>query len=200
MENKLQERPKESFPKVRFLDQYMQRHKGFIAGGCFKNIFKGTKIKDLDMFFENETDFNEAVNLFEKDNRYVFSYENPKVKAYKNKETEIRVELIGSVYGTPSEVLGKFDFTITKYAYAKRITEDGIVYYNLFVNTYFEDLTNGKLVIDDQMLFPVSSWERSYRYRSYGFGLCRESKEKLLEALKDAETDDLSNELYFGID
>ena len=64
MENKLQERPKESFPKVRFLDQYMEGHKGFIAGGCFKNIFKGTKIKDLDMFFENETDFNEAVNLF----------------------------------------------------------------------------------------------------------------------------------------
>ena len=200
MENKLQERPKESFPKVRFLDLYMEGHKGFIAGGCFKNIFKGTKIKDLDMFFENEADFNEAVNLFEKDNRYVFSYENPKVKAYKNKETEIRVELIRSVYGTPAEVLGKFDFTITKYAYAKKQTDEGYVYYNLFVNTYFEELTNGKLVIDDQMLFPVSSWERSYRYRSYGFGLCRESKEKLLEALKDAETDDLSNELYFGID
>jgi len=34
------EKPKETFNKVRFLDYYMEGHAGFIAGGCFKNIFK----------------------------------------------------------------------------------------------------------------------------------------------------------------
>ena len=37
------EKPKETFNKVRFLDYYMEGHSGFIAGGCFKNIFKRAK-------------------------------------------------------------------------------------------------------------------------------------------------------------
>ena len=58
------ERPKESFNRIRFLDLYMEGHKGFIAGGCFKNIFKNERIKDLDIFFNNESDFNEANTFF----------------------------------------------------------------------------------------------------------------------------------------
>lgn len=33
----------ENFWFLRFLDQYMQGHKGFIAGGCFKNILSREK-------------------------------------------------------------------------------------------------------------------------------------------------------------
>ena len=93
-----------------------------------------------------------------------------------------------------------FDFSITRFAYAKKQENNEIVYYNVFVDTFFEDLTNSKLVIDGDLLFPISSFERSYRYRTYGFGLCKESKAKLIEALKNSNTDDLSNDLYFGLD
>ena len=85
------ERPKESYNKVRFLDIYMEGHKGFIAGGCFKNIFKGQKIKDLDLFFESEIDFKQAHDLFAVNQDYVFSYANDKVCAFKNKNTNIRI-------------------------------------------------------------------------------------------------------------
>lgn len=37
----------ENFWSLRFLDQYMQGHKGFIAGGCFKNILSREKAKDV---------------------------------------------------------------------------------------------------------------------------------------------------------
>lgn len=154
------ERPKESFNRVRFLDHYMEGHKGFIAGGCFKNIFNNQKIKDIDMFFENDKDFAEADSLYGKDENYVFSYENKNVKCYKNKNTNIRIELVRNTYGTPIEVLTKFDFSITKYAYAKKQSEEGIIYYNVFVETFFEDLINKKLVIDGDLMFPVSSFER----------------------------------------
>lgn len=200
MENKFIERPKETFNKVRFLDYYMEGHKGFIAGGCFKNIFNNQKIKDIDVFFESEKDLIEAVNNFEKDENYVFSYENKNVKCYKNKTTNLRVELIRHTYGTPVEIISKFDFSITKYAYAKKQEKEGITYYNTFINTFFEDMVNKKLVIDGDLIFPVSTFERSYRYRSYGYGLCRESKAKLLEALQTANIEDLSQELYFGLD
>ena len=36
----------------------------FIAGGCFKNILFGERVKDIDIFFESESDFQEAVDLF----------------------------------------------------------------------------------------------------------------------------------------
>lgn len=194
------EKPKETFNKVRFLDYYMEGHAGFIAGGCFKNIFKGQKIKDLDIFFEKESDFLQAKSFFEAQEDYVFSYENNNTVSFKNKKTNIRIELIRHTYGTPIEIISMFDFSITRFAYARKSDEQGIVYYNVYVDTFFEDLTCNKLVIDGNLMFPVSSFERSYRYRSYGFGLCKESKAKLIDALKNSNTIDLSNDLYFGLD
>lgn len=54
----------DNFWQIRWLDKYMEGHKGFIAGGCFKNILSGEKVKDIDIFFESESNFQEAVDLF----------------------------------------------------------------------------------------------------------------------------------------
>ena len=37
----------------------MQGHKGFIAGGCFKNILSREEVKDVDIFFHNQSDFDD---------------------------------------------------------------------------------------------------------------------------------------------
>ena len=55
--NQFTEKLANQISKVRFLDTYMAGHNGFIAGGCFKNIFNNEKIKDVDIFFESESDF-----------------------------------------------------------------------------------------------------------------------------------------------
>ena len=95
----------------------MEGHKGFICGGCFKNIFNQEKVKDLDIFFQDEDDRAEAVDYFdsmtagytdgtmedtvsEDEAKYKFLYENDNVKAYVHKETGIRLELISKIYGT----------------------------------------------------------------------------------------------------
>lgn len=200
-----------SFNQIRFLDKYMAGHSGFICGGCFKNIFLNQKIKDVDIFFQSEKGFAEANIYFKENEEYVFSYENKNTVAYKNKATNIRVELIRGSFGTPEEILKKFDFSITKFAYFKKTInipsdnpegsdEISTEYKCLFHESFFEHLTCKKLVLEKEILFPVSTFERSYRYTRYGFGLCRESKENLLSALQDADIDNLSNELYFGID
>lgn len=54
----------DNFWQIRWLDKYMEGHKGFIAGGCFKNILSGEKVKDIDIFFESESNFQEAIDLF----------------------------------------------------------------------------------------------------------------------------------------
>lgn len=192
--------------KVRFLDLYMAGHSGFIAGGCFKNIFAGEKIKDLDIFFESENEFLSAVSYFKDHAGYVESYENKNTVAFKNKATNIRIELVRSIFGPPEEIISRFDFSITKFAYFKcldvsaQTEESGITYKIIHHIDFFEHLTLKKLVLEKDILFPVSTWERSYRYRGYGFGLCKESKANLLLALQGANPNNLSNELYFGID
>lgn len=199
--NEFKEKLPSQIVKVRFLDIYMSGHNGFIAGGCFKNIFNNEKIKDVDIFFEDEEDFNEANSYFSTKEDYVFSYENKNTVSYKNTKTNIRVELIRNTYGTPEEILSKFDFSITKFAYCKRDNgNEGIEYYCYYHVDFFEHLILKTLVLEPEIIFPVSTFERSYRYRGYGFGLCKESKVNLLNALKNNNSDDLSNELYFGLD
>ncbi|HEM4745463.1 TPA: hypothetical protein U1397_000160 [Streptococcus suis] len=51
-----------NYRQLWWLDKFLIGHKGFIAGGCFKNIFNNERVKDLDIFFENENDFLEESN------------------------------------------------------------------------------------------------------------------------------------------
>lgn len=211
--NNFIERDAFTYPKLKFLDIYMAGHKGYIAGGCFKNIFNNEKIKDVDIFFENAGDFDEAVRYYEDNiDDYVFSYENKNTVAYKNIKTNIRVELVRSQFGSPEELLAKFDFSITKFAYCKRevvkgelplSTEKVIEYYTIMHEFFFDDLLNKKLVLESEIFFPVSTFERILRYTKYGYGLCRESKKNILTALSNITENDIENlseTLYFGID
>jgi tRNA nucleotidyltransferase/poly(A) polymerase len=79
------------YPIKNLLDKFMEGHKGFIAGGCFKNIINGEKVKDIDVFFENASDFESAVEYFDgycgegnEGGIFRFYYETETVKAYKH--------------------------------------------------------------------------------------------------------------------
>lgn len=195
--------------QLSFLNPYLVGHDGFIAGGCFKNIFRNEKIKDIDIFFKSEEDFNKAVQFYNYHGKYIFSYENKNTISYLNKETGIRVELIRNTYGSPEEILSNFDFSIVKFAYFKSDDHNKCVYHEYF----FEHLTLKKLVLNKEIKYPISTWNRTYRYAKYGYGLCRESKANLIIAMNNeinnrdiADEEDselislLGNELYFGID
>lgn len=56
---------RDNFWMLHWLDEFMVGHKGFICGGCFKNIFNNEKVKDLDIFFTSEEDWDEAVDYFD---------------------------------------------------------------------------------------------------------------------------------------
>ena len=196
-------RDRENFWILNWLDEYMTGHKGFICGGCFKNIFNKEKVKDLDIFFENESDFDDAVQYFDsqtpgydgddvRDEKYHFHYENDNVKAYKHIETGVVLELCCKIFGKPEEILNKFDFTITKFAYYKEEVDDA----------FFEHLHLKRIVIDKDIPFPMSTFERMLRYAKYGYFPCKETKMKIINALRDLtdEQVELSESLYDGMD
>jgi hypothetical protein len=192
--------------KVMKLDLYMIGHKGFIAGGCFKNIFMNEKIKDIDIFFENDTDRADAESYYDSNEDYYEYYKNDKVKAYKHRHNQTQVELVKTVYGTPEEILNNFDFTVAKFAYFKKREkdEDGeekTTYKCLIHENFFEHLALKRTVLDDKIPFPVSTFERMIRYTNYGFYPCRETKKKLIEAIYALpELPDVSMGLYNGLD
>lgn len=133
---------RDNYWMLNWLDDFMMGHKGFICGGCFKNIFNKEKVKDLDIFFESESDFVDAVYYFDRQTagyidycesdvgldedkaEYRFLYENDNVKAYVHKKTGVRIELCCKIFGTAEDILNQFDFTITKFAYYKEEVED----------------------------------------------------------------------------
>lgn len=203
-----------NFPQLRFLKTHLIGHPGIIAGGCFKSIFSGEKPHDADMFFRSSDDFNSTVSYFEehKDD-YSKGYENQNVVSFVHTKTGLRIECIRKIYGTPEEILRQFDFTIAKFAYEieaeptdgddgepEWIYTDNVLYHEKF----FEHLCLKRLVVDDAMPYPVSTFNRTYKYAASGFFPCRETKMKILKAVHDMENppgdDSLSKAMYEGHD
>lgn len=196
------ERGIENFLPLSFLDKYITLTGGFIAGGCFKNLLSSKEVKDIDIYFENELAFDAAVNRCKNAVRMgtlLDSYENQKVIAFTDVETNIRIELVRSVFGVPEEIINVFDFTVTKFALFKKEGKLIIIHHVDF----FEHLSMKRLVIDNLMVLPVSTFERTYKYRDYGYKLCQESKIKLVTALNQmtlTSADLFARSFYDGLD
>ena len=59
-----------------------------------------------------------------------------------------------------------------------------------------------RLVINDLIPYPMSTFERMFRYAKYGYFPCRETKMKIIKALRDLDEREvsLSKNFYDGID
>ena len=197
---------KANFWAINWLDEFMVGHKGFICGGCFKNIFNNEKVKDLDIFFNSKEDWENAVEYFDLADEFLFYYENKNVRAYKHISKDIVIELCNKIYGTAKDVIEQFDFTIVKFAYYKEEVEDEegkrIEYKIVCDDKFFEHLHMKRLVIDKDIPFPMSTFERMIRYAKYGYYPCKETKAKLIEAIRDLSDSEVevSESLYDGMD
>lgn len=208
----------DNFQNLNWLAKFMRHHKGFICGGCFKNIFNHEKVKDLDIFFKSMRDWEAAVQYFDTKTvgylfddkgkeEYQFYYENDNVKAYKHIKTGVVIELCCKIFGTAKEIIDSFDFTITKFALYKDEVEDDdgekhIETKILCDDLFFEHLHQKRLVIDNKIPYPMSTFERMLRYAKYGYFPCRETKMKLIGAIRelDERQVELSENLYNGVD
>ncbi|AAY53238.1 gp53 [Listeria phage P35] len=201
----------ENYTQLRFLDKFLEGHNGFIAGGCFKNIFQGQEVKDIDIFFRSLDDFIRAqeyyAELIQKSDDWVRAYKNDRVWAIIHKPSHTRLELIKSTFGEPNVILDNFDFTITKFAYYIQWTEmpfgDEPEFRVRFHQDYFEHLLLKRLVIDNNCNYPVSTFERMLRYQGYGYNSCKDTKLRIITELNEIahiDQDALSMSLYNGID
>lgn len=203
-----------NFFSVLHLQRYIDGHKGYVAGGCFKNIFKKEKAKDVDVFFENKDDFDEALKKFEDNEDYTKIYENENAVGFFDKKFKVEVDLVKSEFFSPEQMIRSFDFTITKFAlYKEKIKNDEnqddenekyelrVVYHQDF----FEHLTLNRLVIDEDVIkFPLNTFDRMLRYAKYGYAPCTGTKAKIVRAINMVslpdDNDNLFKGFYVGID
>lgn len=193
---------------LRQLDKFMVGHKGFIAGGCFKNIFNNEPIKDIDIFFNSSVDFGNAVNYFNGDEDFESYYESKNVTAFRHKVSGVYVELVRTIFGTPEEIISEFDFTVVKFAYYKEdVVDDELgletcTYKAIYHKNFFEHLHLKRAIIDDKIPKPMSTFNRLLKYRKYGYVPCVETKQKLINALRNLPESEIlvPTNFYEGID
>lgn len=163
------------------------------------------------MFFRDSADLHRAILYFkEHPDEYTPGYENKNVESFIHARSGIRIECVKRIFGSPKEILDQFDFTISKFAYeieAEPNEEDdgGWVYTDriLYHPKFFEHLLMKRLVVDDAMPYPVSTFNRTYKYAASGFFPCHETKLTILRAVNQIDfVEDalLSRSLYEGHD
>ena len=183
---------RDNFWMLHWLDEFMVGHKGFICGGCFKNIFNNEKVKDLDIFFTSEEDWDEAVDYFDsmtpgyeedekRDEQYKFYYKE-----------EVEDETGAVVEYDPFEI-EPAESEIPKTHIEHRVMYD---------NKFFEHLYMKRLVVDNEIPFPMSTFDRMFKYAKYGYFPCKETKMKVIDSIRQLPEEQvkISESLYDGMD
>lgn len=167
----------------------------FIAGGALTSYFSNRPLSDVDIFFENELDYNFAVKAFEDRWRDVT---NPSVKGvHLNAKTfdinrlqnhpksmpipreKILIQLICKTR-TLTETLDSFDFTVCKAAFS---LIKGEFYFH---PNFLLDLNTNKLVLDGKYS-PVTALYRVLKYQKKGFEIENLEMAKLVMGINRLE-------------
>ena len=167
------EKPNEQMKNIETLDVYLTGHNGFVAGGCFKDLFSDKPPKDIDIFFENASDFEIAKSCFQK--KYKQKSNTDTCITFFDSELGVSLQLISKVFGNPEKIINNFDFSVCKFAYSKT----NIVFYYRF----FEDL-NKKIISIGKIQYPISTLKRAFRYvGDYGYHLSKKELFIILDAI-----------------
>ena len=130
---------------LRTMNKFLAGHKGFVAGGCFKNLFSGERPKDVDVFFRSQNDWNAAAEALGKDSDFEPAYTSENVVGYRHIASNTNLELVRTIFGSPEEIISQFDFTVAKFAYYSETEEDEsgvaqLVYKAVYHPKFFEHL------------------------------------------------------------
>ncbi|MFT8538159.1 MAG: hypothetical protein ABF560_07080 [Bifidobacterium aquikefiri] len=185
----------ENFKQFHQFNKYLKHDGDCFAGGFAKHVFEGKKPRDLDMYFTDSSHYEDTLSRMLADG-WEQTYKNDHATGVRKDGQSI--DLVTYIYGDAESVIGEFDFTVTKFAWRLISEDDEVKFEAVFHPDFFEHLETHRLVIDDKMVLPISTFQRMFKYTRYGFNLCRESKVKLLLAIRNWEphnSEDTADEL-----
>lgn len=152
-----------------------------VAGGFNRAYYAGEKPKDMDIFFENESNFNCAKIILE-ENKWNNVFETDRAISF-NKENKI-VQLIKFSFQSLEKTLDIFDFTICMAGVAiYRIDEGEELKFDArerLHDNFFEHLA-ARLLVYNNSSMPLSSLKRAFQYIKKGYNICDENIINLAE-------------------
>ena len=174
------------YPKLTTLLPLVMEGSSFIAGGVFKDILEDRDPKDVDVFFYNAGGYNDMVERFRKSSKYKFRHHTHKSTAFEHEVSGTVVDLVCYQFGTPGEVIDRFDFTVCKAA----------MYNEKNGKTRFINHPAFRIDLDQKILRmpPVAGtfaadglFNRIIRYTRYGYNIDVDTKVRLFESVRRME-------------
>lgn len=159
-------------------------NQSFVAGGVFKDLSTGNTPKDIDVFFYNVASYNIAVEQFRSSQKYVEAYTSDRSTGFRHTSSNMVVDLVCYQFGTPLEVISKFDFSVCKVAFYKERDEFFVIRDERFTR----DLEERRLVVDNRIENPDLFFNRMLRYVNYGYKVDLTVKQRLFEAVHNTYT------------
>lgn len=136
----------------------------YIAGGAITSIFTGNPINDLDFYFASPEVMDDFVKHYLTD--YNLVCVTPNADTYVHCDDPKRaIQIIKKYFGTPEEVISKFDFTCVMGAY---VTDKRDFVLGDF---FLVDNAGRRLVYTGKSEYPICSLIRTRKYVAKGYSL-----------------------------
>jgi hypothetical protein len=185
-------------PKI--LEQ-IKLNNAFIAGGALTCIFQDKEPNDIDIFFKSDNiDYFNVFKMWLNSYGIILSDTDNAITGqyYKN---SIQLIKPGCMYGTPEDVISRFDFTICMAAYDPEFVEAG-THLLALDDRFLPDLSSKKLIYNPNSIRPLSTLNRLQKFIDRGYSISGIELIKLGLAINSREiktNSDLKNEIL-GID
>jgi hypothetical protein len=171
-------------PDLMDLVPLLVENESFVAGGVFKDLFSDKAPKDIDVFFYNEAACDTAINKFLRSKKYELTYNTARSVGFVHTLSNTVVDIVRYQYGTPLEVISRFDFSICKMAFYK--DEQG---FSLVRDTRsMSDLKNKLLYVDSSITNPDLFFNRLLRYIDYGYTVDVNTKMQLFRGIREMDS------------
>ena len=161
-----------------------------VCGGFIRSYYAGEHPADLDLYFINNMDADHAINVLS-NNKWNLVSKTAFADTYVRNNKS--VQIIGFLYGIPTEVISKFDFTICMCA---------VDYVNstLIIHEDFFEHLAGRILIYTGSPMPLSSMKRTYKYYRRGYSICDENIIRIAEDISKTINFDNNKEVNVHIE
>lgn len=174
------------------LHSLIKRH-GFIAGGACRSTIQTEEIKDFDIFCFSKEDYEPLKQIIS--NMYGIKRENELVYQCNNIQLiKPRENKYLKTYGSPSEVVSRFDFSVCRV-----YTLDGINF--IEIDEQFKEDCERKILRIENIVCPISTLKRSIKYSKKGYFLpLREILKLFNEYAERVRTGDIDIDSFGNLD
>lgn len=189
-----------------YFNVFLKDNSAFVAGGVLRTMFERIKstnievsspdellnmlkkvdciweMKDIDLFFKSEEDFNKAIEKFNENSETEIYYETDNSVGLTISWDSPVLDLVRREFNNVEETLNNFDFTVSQCALYRGEDDK---FYLTFSEDFLNDVFCNKLRLTDSIRYgkveAVNPLERTLRHIRYGYMIDDQNAREILQ-------------------